>query len=322
MTENFRGLITDVVSPAKENGDFDREGFRRLLERAAAGGGAVLVNSIAAGEAVFMPGDAGREVLLEAMDALRGKAVLFAGVTGRSCAETAANIELLDRESAGGKYPGEIFLVDAPLCCRGNRGLSGYYSRLSESTRLPFILMNDPAAASAARSHLRRRNIRTSVLKKLSANPAVKGVAHRGSLNRSLNYIKAVRQRPDFLFYDADEINFLDSPGSDGVVSAGANICPEEWRQVVGASFGEDEKMKRSESYRLRLLEKREFLKEMNSAFRGAAALLVKSALKDMGIISSDRCFSPFGRAEEKKREKLISLLRELPGVKGASEGW
>ncbi len=312
MKGNFRGLITDIVSPAKENGEFDRAGFRRLLDRAAAEGGAVLVNSPAAGEALALPGETGREILVEAMSALRGRAVLFAGVTGKSCAETASNIEFMDNAVADGKYPGEIFLVDAPLCCRGNRGLSGYYSRLAESTRLPFILMNDPRAASAARSHLRRRNIRTSVLKKLSANPSVRGIAHSGSMNRSLNYIKAVRERRDFLFYDADEINFLDSPGSDGVVSSGANICPDAWKQVVGASFGEDEKMKRSESYRLRLLERREFLKELNSAFRRAPAPLVKSALKAMGLISSDRVFAPGGTVDEEKKEKLLSLVREL----------
>lgn len=312
MTEKFRGLITDIVSPATGSGEFDRKGLRRLIGRAAENSSAVFVNSVSGGEALDLPPEAKRQIMREAMDVLQGGVALFAGVTGRSSGETVSNIEFIDGETAARKYTGEVFLVDAPLCYRGNRGLSAHYARLAGITRLPFILFNDPLASAGARSHLRRRNIRTSVLKKISANPAVRGIAHRGSMNRSLNYIKAVRQRRDFLFYDADEINFLDSPGSDGVVSAGANICPDVWKQVVESSFGKDEKMKRSESYRLRLLERREFLKELNSACRPAPAALVKSALEAMGLISSDRVFTPGGPADEEKKEKLLSLVREL----------
>ncbi len=312
MTESFRGLITEIVSPAAGNGEFDREGLRRLLDRAAGNSSAVFVNSVSGGEALDLPVETKREIMREAMDALQGRVVLFAGVTGRSSGETVSNIEFIDNETAAKKFPGEVFLVDAPLCYRGNRGLSAHYARLAGITRLPFILFNDPLASAGAGSHFRRHNIRTNVLKKLSANDSIKGVAHNGGLNRSLNYARAVRRREGFPVLDADEMNFLDSPGSGGVVSIGANILPGQWKQVVESSFGKDEKEKRDENYMLELIRKRENLKELHRAYRSEPAGLVKTVLKDMDLIASDRVYGAGASAGEEKKQRILALAREL----------
>ena len=312
MTEAFRGLITEIITPATANGQFDREGFRRLLDRAAGNSSAVLVNSVSAGEALDLPAGTGREIILEAMDALRGRVVLFAGVTGRSSGETVSNVEFINNEAAAAEYPGEVFLVDAPLCYRGNRGLSAHYAGITRLTRLPFILMNDPLASRAARTHFRRHNIRTNVLKKLSANDSIKGIAHNGGMHRSLNYVKAVRHRPGFVFFDADEMNFLDSPGSGGVVSIGANILPTAWKQAVESSFGEDESAKRTESYRFELLQGRQELKSLHLAYRAEPAGLVKAVLKDMGLIASDRVYRAGASVGEEKKQMILSLAGEI----------
>jgi dihydrodipicolinate synthase/N-acetylneuraminate lyase len=310
MTSCPAGLIAEVVSPADDNLEFDREGFAGVFERAAKESAAVFVNSVSAGEAVRLPEDVRNEIVSLSMELLKGRKTLLAGVAGNSCGEIARGIEFIKAEMKKRNYPGGVFIVDAPLCRRGNRGLSDYYRKLSEIAGLPFILLNDPVSAAASRSHFRRRNIRTNVLKKISMNPAVAGIAHNGGMSRSLNYIKAVRHRRDFCFYDANELNFLNSPGSGGVVSIGANVFPRAWRQVVDSSGGADEKMKRNESYRLGLLEKREKLKAFHLACRAAPAALVKAVLKDMGLISSDRVFGP--PADEKEKEKILLLSREL----------
>jgi dihydrodipicolinate synthase/N-acetylneuraminate lyase len=131
--------------------------------------------------------------------------------------------------------------------------------------------------------------------------------------------MRAARGRRDFRFYDADELNFLNSPASGGVVSAGANIFPSAWRQVVESSFGEDEKKKRNGGYREALLNQAECLKKLCLAYRAGPAGLIKAVLKDMGLISSAGVYKkramPYGG---QNREEILILYRELS--KGSPE--
>ncbi len=306
-----RGLIVDLITPADSGMGFDCAGYARLFERAASAGSAVFINSISAGEALFLPAEIRREVVCFSVDALKGRLPLFAGITGRTAAETAANAEFVRDEIKRQDYKGDVFLVDAPLCYRGNRGLCEHYKHLAAAAGLPIILLNDPEAAAGLRSHIRRRNIRTNVLKKLSMNEDVRAIAHNGTITRSLNYIKAVRCRNDFCFYDADEKNFLNSPGSGGVISIGANIFPGGWRRAVASSFGEDESRKRSESYRVELISRREKIKSLHLAYRQSPAVLVKAVLKQAGIISSDSSYTG-ERGCQTQKQDILRLSREI----------
>ncbi len=303
-----RGLIIELVNPLLEDGDFDREGFRRLLARAIRGSDAVFINGLSAGEALWIPRETRKEIVSEAISAWSGAKPLLIGITGFNEEETVSNIGAVEEADIGGRRGG-VFLVDAPLCYRGNRNLSEHYLRFSRLTSLPFILLNDPVAVSGSGRRFRRRNIRTNVLKKVSVHGTVTGAAHKGSIARALNYAKAVRHRPGFLCYDADETNFLDSPGGDGLISAGANIFPEKWRQIVMSSSGLDEKEKKNGNYRQRLLRERENLKILHAAYRPFPAPLIKASLKAMGLLQSDMVFGKTGVPCESKRK--ICLLTE-----------
>ena len=52
-------------------------------------------------------------------------------------------------------------------------------------------------------------------------------------MRRFRNYHGAAARRPEFAFYEADEVNFLARPGTWGVVSPGAQLFPGFWSLVT-----------------------------------------------------------------------------------------
>ncbi len=306
------GLIAAIVSPLNENGGIDHEDLEGIIGRVAAQSGCILVNGIYAGEGLFLPERARKELIRGAAEIIGGKKQLMVGVTGGSADETVSNIRFVETELERLAYPGDVFLVDAPLCYRGNRGLRAHYLELADISTLPFILSNHPKVVAELNVRFRRHNIRTNVLKKLSHNIRIVGIEHNGEPARSLNYMKALRQRQDFAFYDANELNFLDCPASGGVVSSGANVLPEEWRLIVDSSYGADEKLKEEESYRRSIMGIRQKLKELHECCRASPAALLKYALKCIGAIKSDRVCAPSHvNSDDRKR---IHLFLESTG--------
>ena len=106
--------------------------------------------------------------------------------------------------------------MDAPLYYHSNRGLPAHYQNLASLVHEPFILYNDPALVKTLPGTLKRRNIRTAVLKELSVLNAMVGLIFLGPLDRAYHYRKACRGRKRFRIYDGDETRFLDHPSMSG----------------------------------------------------------------------------------------------------------
>jgi len=177
-------------------------------------------------------------------------------------------------------------------------------------TELSFVLYNNPYLISRLKGHLRRKNIRTNVLKKLSGNERIVGLKHSGEAKRTLNYLRAVRERKDFIFYDGDELNFLNGPGPGGVISGGVNILPRDWKEIVDSSLNPHDSRKENPDYCRYLWETGEKLKLFRSSYRSNPAAIIKTALKYMGIIKSNRVVegtAPVTREEEKKIRSLLT---------------
>jgi dihydrodipicolinate synthase/N-acetylneuraminate lyase len=128
---------------------------------------------------------------------------------------------------------------------------------------------------------LKRNNIRTAVLKRLSENSQIVGLIQAGDLKRTIHYQRAVRARRDFRFYDGDERSFLNQPSSSGVVSGGANLLPAEWSEIVSTSLSLLEDPGRS----LILLKHSQKLRELNQVLQMNPARSLKFALHRLGII-------------------------------------
>lgn len=306
MSKIPQGLIVKLVTPLSENkAEPDLQGLKKLLEQIH--NSPVLINGTV--EDIFLSNGIRESVVEKTMRVLNGRTVLIAGITGKTADETFSNVQLIENLREKMSYNGEMFLFDFPLWYHSNRGLPRHYDRIAELTPLPVILFNNPAAILQLQKSLKRHNIRTNVFKKLSDKNQIAGLGHDGTLQRFLNYIKAGRNRFELGFYDGNELNFLDNPGSGGVISIGANLMCKMWKEVVDFSLIVDETTKKDAEYSQLLWGKMEVLKQLHQNYRAHPESLVKAGLKHMGMISSDVIAGGVDKAGEKEKQSFLNFL-------------
>ena len=305
-----RGLITALITPLGSREELDGESLAKLLNTVTEHSDALFVAGSHAGEGAFLPRETRETLIRETMKIVTGRTTLLIGITANTIEGTFENAKCVEGLRDELNYDGPVFLFDCPLWYRSNRGLPAHYEKLLTVTSLPLILSNDPALISNLKTPLKRYNIRTGVLKKLLSNNRIAGLAHSGDLHRSLNYVQAARGRQDFHFYDGSELNFLNNPSTDGVVSIGANVLPEEWEEIVGSSLNTDDSRKEDADYRGHIWDLMEKLRKLHAGCRNNPPALIKTALKHKGIITSDSVTGKSVEATEEEKKKICDILR------------
>ena len=225
-----RGLIVDFPTLVDQRGRIDRTALSRLLKGLEGRADGLLLGGPDTGPGPGLPVET-RAELLELV-AERTDLPLLAFITLPTKEESAECAEALVRI-----HP-ELVLVDAPLLARSNREVLNWLDYLGQGLERPILLHNHPLLVGQGAPQTKRRNIRTAILKRAAAeNPYLAGLIFRGGFKRLLNYHRAVRSRPGFPIYDAQELRFLERPSTAGVVSPGAVLMPRVWAGVVGAAL-------------------------------------------------------------------------------------
>lgn len=280
-----KGLIIPLVTPLDERGEIDWASLKRLIERTLPSGDALFVAEGMIGEGLSLPNRKRLELLTRAREIVAGRKPLFLSPTAETPEETLKNMITLGKIFSRGPGKETIFWVDLPLWYHSNRKLPNLYLEWARQTPFPILLYNHPSLIAQLGRSLKRRNIRTAVMKRLCENEQIVGLIQVGNLKRTIHYQRAVRSRRDFRFYDGDEMNFLDSPSSSGVVSLGANLFPKEWSEIVAASLTPSE----DPGQNLLILKQSQKLRELRQVLRAPSVKNLKIALAYLGIISHSR---------------------------------
>jgi dihydrodipicolinate synthase/N-acetylneuraminate lyase len=276
-----RGLILPLVTPFDEKGEIDWPSLKRLIERALPFCDSLFIGDALVGEGLSLPSQMRLELLQRSLDAVAGQKPLLLCPTASTEEETLNNVEIIGKDCPDWAGKQSFFWVDLPLWYHSNRKLPQLYQEWTRRTPFPILLYNHPQLISKLSRSLKRNNIRTAVLKRLSENPQIVGLIQAGDLKRTIHYQRAVRARRDFRFYDGDERSFLNQPSSSGVVSSGANLLPAEWSEIVSTSLGLLEDPGRS----LILLKHSQKLRELNQLLQMNPARSLKFALHRLGVI-------------------------------------
>ena len=301
-----RGLILALVTPLDDKGGIDWPSFTKLIERALPFCDGLLIGDGLVGEGISLSNPRRLELLRGCGEAVAGKKPLLLCPTASAEEETLSNVEALGRlYTVQGKE--SVFWVDLPLWYHSNRKLPQLYEEWAKRTPLSLLLYNHPHLISRLNRSLKRSNIRTAVLKRLAENEQIVGLIQAGDLKRTIQYQRAVRSRRDFCIYDGNERNFLNQPSSSGVVSGGANLLPEEWREIVRASLSPAEDPARS----LILLKQSQKLRELNQALQVNPAQSLKFALHRLGIIAQAKILDETRIASAGNDLKIGNFLRE-----------
>jgi dihydrodipicolinate synthase/N-acetylneuraminate lyase len=301
-----KGLIVALITPLDEEGRVQRESLREMIGRALPYSDALMIGEGVIGEGLSLPNPVRLELLQGSAELVAGKKPLFLCPTAETAEETVSNLIALTK--ALKNYPGQdsLFWVDIPLWYHSNRKLPQFYQEWRKYTPYPILLHNHPVLIAKLNRSLKRTNIRTAVLKRLAENERIAGLIQAGDLKRTITYQRAVRARRDFRFYDGDERNFLNSPSVSGVVSAGANLLPSEWSEVVTASL----KISEDPARNLLLLKQSQKLRDLSRLLQKSPALSLKAAFHRLGWIPGVKLLDLSQESIPSEDQALAGFLR------------
>jgi dihydrodipicolinate synthase/N-acetylneuraminate lyase len=303
-----RGLIVDLVTPLKDNGDIDGRSLVRQLDRVLPHVQAVLIAGPYLGEGGSLSAGQRAGLMEKSLGVIKGQVPVLVWVTQNTEQETKETLGLLSKALKTRKYKGQVCWVDTPLYYHSNRGLVSYYRHLTTLTREPWLLHNDPGLIDRLARTFKRNNIRTAILKEILGIEEIRGLLYSGSLDRAGNYQKATRARPDFRIYDGDELRFLTHPSLSGVVSAGANLSPKAWSKITAASLGLGDTREDYPDRLRQIWEAGRYLRMLLDLYSPRAVQVIKGVLSEAGIIESPKCTVQTENAGEKVR----SLIEEM----------
>ena len=276
-----RGLITALITPLNAQGGLDWISLKGLIEHLLPFSDGLLIGEPLAGEGLFFSEKMRLELFRGCCEAVGSRKPLFLCPTAQTSEETLALVAA--GEKTLGRQPGNppIFWADLPLWHHSNRKLPQFYEDWGRRSPFPILLYNHPLLISSLNRSLKRKNIRTAVLKRLAENEQIIGLIQAGDFQRTLHYQRAVRGRRDFRIYDGDERNFLNQPSASGVLSWGANLLPAEWQEIVKGALTPTEDPARG----LKLFKESQKLQDLCAVMGFNPAASLKYALRRLGRI-------------------------------------
>lgn len=305
-----KGLIADLITPVLPGGVIDGTGLGRHLDRLLPCIQGVYISSPNAGEGTWLSIEQRADLFDKTLVVVRGVVPVLMWITGDSEENTFKNIDLFRKKLSARNYQGMVIWIDTPLYYHSNRNLPEYYQKLCPQIDENLILHNDPALICTLNDALKRKNIRTAILKELAENPGIGGLIYSGSLDRSYNYQKAVRSRRDFRIYDEDESRFLDSPGSSGVVSMGVNIAPKEWNKITVSSLSRNNEDAYPDQQQ-QIWNTWSYLSDLKNLYSGKGPAILKKVISDMGIIAANNDYETPEVVEAAERIKRLMGISE-----------
>ncbi len=303
-----RGLILDLVTPLKPNGDIDGRSLGRQLDRVLPHVQAVLLAGPYLGEGSDLSAEQRTELMDKALAVIKGQVPVLLWITQDTEQKTRDTLALFSKTLKSRKYKGQVCWLDTPLFYHSNRGLAPHYRDLTALTREPWILHNDPALIDRLARSFKRNNIRTSVLKEIMGIEAIQGLLFLGSLDRAGHYQQATRARPEFRIYDGDELPFLNHPSLSGVVSAGANLSPKAWKKITEASLGLSDTRADCPDRLQQIWTAGQYLRTLLDLYSSHAVTIIKQVLCEAGILENPKGTSP----AEDVGESVRSIIEEM----------
>jgi len=304
-----RGLICPVVTPLKKDKSLDLRSLEKLLRHVVRATDGILLCDVAWGEGLDLPKRMRFDMVSSALEMIMGRVPVFVTVTGHTPRDTQLFMAEVESFADRMEYPGNLYWVDYPLYYHSNRELPQMYRKLMAETEIPWVLGNRPDLIKERRGPGRHHNIRTSVLKKIVRNPGITGFIFIGNLKRAGSYLKAVRFRDDFTFYDGDETVFLKNPGLGGLIAGGGNLVPNAWLEITRSSLNRYDSERQFRARQESIWESGMMAHALYSLYKVAPPFYMKKILKAVGIIEDSQTISP-GRGDTPGwEEKLKDFL-------------
>jgi 4-hydroxy-tetrahydrodipicolinate synthase len=253
MTE-FRGAYTALITPMKDSGEVDYEGFRRLIAFQIEQGINVLVPLGTTGETPTLDEDEEEKLIKAAVEEVKGRVPVIIGAGSNSTKHMALYTKRARDLGA------DAALVVTPYYNKPNdEGLIRHFEAAA-AAGIPVIIYNIASRTG--------RNIPTPLMEKLARIPGIIGVKEAsGDINQMAEVINAIKLKQraegkDFTVLSGDD-GFtlpLAALGGDGVISVISNLVPARVAAMTRAALSGSYEEARRIHYELLPLTKAAFI--------------------------------------------------------------
>ncbi|MDR1637203.1 MAG: 4-hydroxy-tetrahydrodipicolinate synthase, partial [Treponema sp.] len=304
MALTLRGAFTALVTPMKENGDIDWEGFRELIEFQIREGIDGIVPLGTTGETPTLDEDEEERLIRIAVETVKGRVPLIIG-TGSN--DTRHMVSYTRRAKDLGA---DVALVVTPYYNKPNdSGLLGHFAAAAE-VGIPVIVYNIASRTG--------RNIPTALLEKIARLPGVIGVkeasgdiSQMGEVIDRIARIAAGRGASEaggagpFTVLSGDDALTLPlmALGGDGVISVISNLVPGKVKALTRAGLAGDFAEARRIHYQL--------LPLVKAAFIETNPVPIKAAMNLAGLPAGPTRL-PLGKLESGNEGPLRAALEGL----------
>jgi 4-hydroxy-tetrahydrodipicolinate synthase len=232
--KEFRGAFTALITPMKDPGEVDYDGFSRLIEFQIAQGIDGIVPMGTTGETPTLDEDEEEKLLGIAVETVKGRIPVIPGCGSN---DTRYMIKYTERAKRMGA---DAAMVVTPYYNKPNDdGLLRHFEAAA-ATGIPILVYNIASRTG--------RNIQTPLLEKISRIPGLIGVKESsGDINQIGDVIRdiaLVRKAEGRNFYvlsgdDAFALPLM-ALGGDGIISVIANIVPGKVKALASACLTGD----------------------------------------------------------------------------------
>ncbi len=288
----FKGAITAIVTPFKENGELDEESLRKLVEFQIKKRIDGIVPCGTTGESPTLSYEEHKRVIEIVIDAAKGKVPIIAGAGSNS---TSHAVEMT-RQAAN--LGADASLHVPPYYNKPTQeGIYRHFSEIAKAVDLPIIAYNIQGRTAV--------NIETQTLARLAKEHSnIVGVKEAsGNIAQMMDVISALPKEFCVLSGDDNLTLPLMSLGGKGIVSVASNIIPKDMHDLTEFALKGDFEKAGKLHY--------QFLPLFKGIFIETNPIPIKAALAIKGMIKESYRL-PMCEMKNENREKLRKILEEL----------
>ena len=271
----LRGAFTAMITPMKEDGSIDYDGYRKLLRFQMEEGIDGLVPLGTTGETPTLDEDEEQRIIDVVMEEVRAfekeRGVKVPVVLGAGSNNTRDAVRYTERAKKAGA---DAALVVTPYYNKpSSEGIFRHFEAVSR-VGIPILVYNIAGRTG--------KNIDTPTLSRIADLPNIAGVKEAsGSISQMTDVIATIKSKhPDFAVLSGDDAMTLPllASGGDGVVSVVSNAAPALVSEMVRAALSGDYEAARKIHYRL--------LPFFKAAFVDGNPMSIKYAMRVKGLPS------------------------------------
>ena len=288
----FKGAITAIVTPFKEDESLDEESLRELVEFQIKNNINGIVPCGTTGESPTLNHEEHQKVIEIIIDAANSKIPIIAGTGSNSSREA------IDMTKKAADTGADASLQVCPYYNKPTQeGLFKHFSAIADAVDIPIIIYNIQGRTGI--------NMETSTLARLAKeNSNIVGVKEAsGNISQMMDVISNLPKNFTVLSGDDNLTLPLMSLGGKGVISVASNIIPNQMRQLTKFALNGDFENAKKLHYSLLPLFKGIFI-ETNP-------IPIKSALAMKGFIKEVYRL-PMCEMRAENKEKLREVLTNL----------